>query len=164
MFVGAAGRFDVRVGAMVPACPPLVVVVVFCWFVFWIFEFELLKLVPFEVVPPFRVLAPPLTFPAPVNPTGLPPVPLALLTTSTHAGMPDVPMPGSVPGGHVMVEFEVVLKPVVPVELPAVLLPELPFTACDTTVGVGTVVNCADRKDVSVVTPWKLPKALLMLA
>jgi hypothetical protein len=113
---------------MAPAWPPLVVVVVFCWFVFCVFEFELLEFTPLEVVPPLNALDPPLTLFAPVNPTGLPPVPLAAVTTGMQAGNPAVPIPGSVPAGQFMVELDVVFRPAAPDAIPAVLLAVAPFT------------------------------------
>jgi hypothetical protein len=140
-FVGAARGFETGIGATVPACPPLVVVTVFDWFQVCVPELE-----TFRPVLPFtwdvlRVLVPPFE------------KPVTVLVSGVHAGNPDVPTPGSVPGGQLMT-VDVPVAPLVRVNVFAdVFVPVLPLARTDDTAGVGTVVTCALINDVSRVMP-----------
>ena len=153
-FVGAVKAVDVGAAAPTPAWPVLVVVTVFCWF---------------EVNPPFSVdeelfvrfvwlfadvLRPPLVLFAPVEAAvAVPPI------TAAHAGSPDVPIPGKVPGGQVIAELELVLPRLDPMVFAKLLFAVPPFTAVEVTEGGASVVTCADRYEVSRVTHWMFPRA-----
>ena len=140
-FVGAAIGFETGIGATVPACPPLVVVTVFDWF---------------DVcVPVLETFRPEVAFNWDVLTLLVPPFgkPVTVLVSGVHAGAPDVPMPGNVPGGQVMT-VDVPVAPLARVNVFAdVFVPVVPFARTDDTAGVGTVVTCALINDVSRVMP-----------
>ena len=118
------------------------------WLVPSTFVEEFVKLVPLLVVPLLTVLTPPFVLPAPVKPTGFAlvvPPGLEELTTRTQAGNPEVPTPGSVPAGQLMLVFDPLNALVTFAVPPIVLLPVLPFDVTEEMVGVATVVAWAFR-------------------